>query len=78
MARKRNGGVPIGEVVSVPGGPVKKALQRAPQARQHCARRDPVDPLAGASESKSGPGFMARLMTLCSPAAHPSRQPAPV
>ncbi len=66
MVRKRNGRVPMGEVFSVPGGPVKKALERSPQARHHCTRLDQVDPLAGASESNSDPGFMARLMALCS------------
>ena len=47
------------------GGPVKKALQRSPQARRHFTRLDQLGPLAGASESNSGLGFMARLRALC-------------
>ena len=65
MARKRNGRVPIGEVFSVPGGPVKAVRAVSLQARHHFTGVDQVDPLAGASGPNSDPGFIARPLARC-------------
>ena len=66
MARKRDGLVPIGEVFSDLGGPVKAIREASPQARHHFTQADQVNQLVGASEVDPDLGFMARLMALCS------------
>ena len=65
MARKRDGLVPIGEVFSDLGGPVKAIREASPQARHHFTRFDQVHQLVSASEADPDLGFMARLMALC-------------
>ena len=66
MKRKRNGLVPIGEVCSGLGGPVKEIREASPQALHHFTRFDQVNQLVSASEADPDMGFMARLMALCS------------
>ena len=66
MARKRDGLVPIGEVFSDLGGPVKEIRDATPQALHHFTRFDQVNQLVEASEADPDMGFMARLMALCS------------
>ena len=66
MKRKRNGLVPIGEVCSGLGGPVKEIREASPQALHHFTRFDQVNQLVGASEADPDLGFMARLLALCS------------
>ena len=66
MKRKRNGLVPIGEVCSDLGGPVKEIREASPQALHHFTRFDQVNQLVGASEADPDLGFMARMMALCS------------
>ena len=66
MERKRDGLVPIGEVCSDLGGPVKEIREASPQALHHFTRFDQVNQLVGASEADPDLGFMARMMALCS------------
>ena len=66
MARKRDGLVPIGEVFSGLGGPVKELRDASPQALHHFTRFDQVNQLVEASEADPDMGFMARLLALCS------------
>ena len=66
MQRKRDGLVPIGEVLSDLGGAVKELREASPQALHHFTRLDQVHQLVGASEVDPDMGFMARLMALCS------------
>ena len=66
MKRKRNGLVPIGEVCSGLGGPVKKLRDATPQAVHHFTRFDQVNQLVEAGEADPDLGFMARMMALCS------------
>ena len=66
MQRKRDGLVPIGEVLSGLGGAVKELREASPQALHHFTRVDQVHQLVGASEVDPDMGFMARLMALCS------------
>ena len=66
MQRKRDGLVPIGEVLSDLGGAVKELRDASPQALHHFTRLDQVHQLVGASEVDPDMGFMARLMALCS------------
>ena len=66
MARKRVGLVPIGEVFSDLGGPVKAIREASPQARHHFTQADQVNQLVEASEADPDMGFMARLLALCS------------
>ena len=66
MKRKRNGLVPIGEVCSGLGGPVKEIREATPQALHHYTRFDQVNQLVSASETEPDLGFMARLLVLCS------------
>ena len=66
MKRKRNGLVPIGEVCSGLGGPVKEIREASPQALHHFTQADQVNQLVSASEADPDLGFMARMMTLCS------------
>ena len=73
MERKRDGFVPIGDVVAgvdLPGG---RALPpAAPQARHHFTTLRQVTQLIEASDADPEIGFMARLLALCSlPRANP-------
>ena len=67
MQRKQGRLVPIGEVFSGLGGPVKAIREASPQALGHFTRFDQVDQRVRASEADADLGFMARLMALCSP-----------
>ena len=74
MQRQRGDLVPIGEVISDLGGPVK-ALIPSPPTQRHFTRADQVNQLVGASEAEPDLGFMARLLTLCSlPRTNPGDQ----
>ena len=66
MQRKRDGLVPIGEVVGGLGGPVKALREATPQALHHFTQADQVNQLVAASEADPDRGFMARMMALCS------------
>ena len=66
MQRKRDGLVPIGEVISDLGGPVKAIRSTSPPSRRGFTLSDQVHQLAAASEADPDLGFMARLMALCS------------
>ena len=66
MQRQRDGLVPVGEVFSDLGGPVKVIRDATPQARHHFTQADQVNLLVSASEADPDLGFMARTMALCS------------
>ena len=66
MQSKRDGLVPIGEVVSDLDGPVQAIREATPQALHHFTRFDQVNQLVSASEADADLGFMARTMALCS------------
>ena len=67
MERKRDGFVPLGDVVAGVELPDGRALTpSAPQARHHFTRLDQIDQLVEASEADAELGFMARLLALCS------------
>ena len=66
MARKRDGLVPIGEILADLGGPVAAIRDASPQALHHFTQADQVNQLVGASEADPDLGFMARLLALCS------------
>ena len=69
MPRKRDGFVPLGDVaeaVELPGDRALTHRAAAPQARRHFTRLDQVTQLVGASEADADPGFMARMLALCS------------
>lgn len=66
MRRKRDGLVPIEEILGGLHGPVKAVREASPQALYHFTRFDQVNQLVEASEDDPDMGFMARLMTLCS------------
>ena len=75
MARKRDGLVPIGEVLADLGGPVAAIRDASPQAVHHFTRFDQVNQLIEASEADPDMGFMARTMALCSlPRTNPGNQ----
>ena len=69
MARKRDGFVPLGDVVAgvdLPGVPVPTRRARAPQALRHFTTLDQVTQLVAARDADPDLGFMARLLALCS------------
>ena len=66
MQSKRDGLIPVAEVLSDLGGPVKAIREASPQARHHFTQADQVDQLVTASETTPDLGFMARMMALCS------------
>ena len=66
MQSKRDGLIPVAEVLSDLGGSVKAIRDTSPQALHHFTRFDQVNQLVGASEADPDLGFMARLMVLCS------------
>ena len=64
MQSKRDGLVPIGEMLS--GLPALAQPDAKPQALHHFTLSDQVNQLVEASEADPDLGFMARLMALCS------------
>ena len=65
--RRKQGLVPIGEVITGRPGPTQALRDDAlPQARHSFTIADQVDQLVGASEADADLGFMARMMALCS------------
>ena len=67
MPRKRDGFVPIGDVVAGVELSDGRALTPAtPQALHHFTRLDQINQLVAASEADADLGFMARLLALCS------------
>ena len=64
MARKRDGLVPIGEVIADLPGPVQ-ALIPSRSTQRHFTLADQVNQLVSASEADADLGFMARMMALC-------------
>ena len=66
MQRQRGELVPIAEVLSDLGGPVKAIRDASPQALHHFTQADQVNQLVEASEADPDLGFMARMMALCS------------
>ena len=64
MQSKRDGLVPIGEMLS--GLPALAQPDEKPQALHHFTLSDQVNQLVEASEADPDLGFMARLMALCS------------
>ena len=66
MPRKRDGFVPIGEVLGGLDGPMKAIRDASPPARHHFTRSDQVDQLVWASGADSDMGFMSRMIALCS------------
>ena len=67
MQRKRDGLVPIADVLaeSLPG-PVQALRKTPPPARRGFTVADQVHQLVSASEADADLGFMARMMALCS------------
>ena len=55
MQRKRNKLVPVAEVFSYLGGPVKAIRDASPQSRHHFTQADQVNQLVGASEATVKP-----------------------
>ena len=75
MQSKRDGLIPVAEVLSDLGGPVQAIRDTSPQALHHFTRFDQVDQLVRASEADPDLGFMARMMALCSlPRTNPGNQ----
>ena len=75
MQRKRDGLVPVAEVLSDLNGPVAAIRDASPQARHHFTQADQVNQLVEAREADPDLGFMARLMALCSlPRSNPGNQ----
>ena len=66
MQRKRDGLVPIGEVIADLPGPVQAIRKTPPPAQRAFTRFDQVNQLVSASEAEADLGFMARLLALCS------------
>ena len=66
MQGKRDGLVPIGEVIADLPGPVQAIRKTPPPAQRAFTRFDQVNQLVSASEAEADLGFMARLLALCS------------
>ena len=64
--QRKDGLVPIGEVLGFLPGPVKAIRDASPQALHHFTQADQVNQLVSTSEVDPDLGFMARLMALCS------------
>ncbi len=62
MQRKQGRLVPIGEVFSGLGGPVKAIREASPQALGHFTLSNQVNQLAWAREADADLGFKARLV----------------
>ena len=75
MERKRDGLVPVAEVIADLPGPVQVIRDDSPHARHSFTVADQVDQLVKASEAEPERGFMARMMALCSlPRTNPGNQ----
>ena len=75
MQSKRDGLIPVAEVLSDLGGPVQAIREASPQALHHFTQADQVNLLVNASEAEPDLGFMARMLVLCSlPRANPGTQ----
>ena len=75
MKRKKNGLVPIGEVFSDLGGPVKAIRDASPPALHHFTQADQVNQLVTAREADTDLGFMGRTIALCSlPRSNPGNR----
>ena len=75
MPHVQNGLVPVGEVFSDLGGPVKAIREAGPPPQRGFTVADQVNQLAKAREADPDLGFMARLMALCSlPRTNPGNQ----
>ena len=73
MQRQRGELVPVWEVFSDLGGPVKAIREAGPPPQRGFTRFDQVNQLVGASEADPDRGFMARMMVLCSlPRSNPA------
>ena len=73
--RRKQGLVPIGEVVGGRAVRLKAIREASPQTRHHFTQADQVDQLVSASEADPDLGFMARTMALCSlPRTNPGNQ----
>ena len=73
--QRKQGLVPVGEVIGGLGGPVKAIREASPQARHHFTLSDQVNQLVSASEADPDRGFMARTMALCSlPRSNPGNR----
>ena len=66
MQHKRDGLIPIGEVIGELDGAVSATPAASSQAQHHFTLVDQVDQLVGASKADADLGFMARLMAFCS------------
>ena len=66
MQSKRDGLIPVAEVLSDLNGPVAAIRDTSPQALHHFTRFDQVNQLVSASEADADLGFMGRTMALCS------------
>ena len=75
MQSKRDGLIPVAEVLSDLNGPVAAIRDTSPQALHHFTLADQVNQLVRASEADPERGFMARMMALCSlPRTNPGNQ----
>ncbi len=75
MQSKRDGLIPVAEVLSDLNGPVAAIRDASPQARHHFTQADQVNRLVKARESDPDLGFQARLMALCSlPRSNPGNR----
>ena len=75
MQSKRDGLIPVAEVLSDLNGPVAAIRDTSPQALHHFTRFDQVNQLVSASEADPERGFMARMMALCSlPRTNPGKR----
>ena len=74
MQSKRDGLVPIGDILTGWDGPAVKPDAK-PQTVRPFTQADQVDQLVRAGEAEPERGFMARLMVLCSlPRSNPGNQ----
>ena len=75
MQRQRGELVPVGEVIADLPGPIQAIRKTPPPARRGFTLADQVDQLVRASETTPDPGFMARLLALCSlPRSNPGNR----
>ena len=63
--QRKQGLVPIGEVIADRAGPIQALHDGPPPTQHHFTRADQVNQLIAASEADPDLGFMARLMALC-------------
>ena len=66
MQSKRDGLIPVGEVIADLPGPVQAIREASPQALHHFTQADQVNQLVSAREADPERGFMVRMMALCS------------